>query len=101
LPGRTGDDRITGEQAALRRVATLAAAAAAPEQLFAAVTEEAGRLLGADYTTMARYDPDGTRTVLAAWEQHRCCLPRRQPGEAGRAERADAGVPDPPAGADR
>ena len=55
------------EQAALRRVATLVARAAPPEEVFAAVTEEAGRLLGADYTTMARYDPDGTRTVVAAW----------------------------------
>ena len=41
-------DRIAGEQAALRRVATLVARAAAPEEVFAAVTEEAGRLLGAD-----------------------------------------------------
>jgi signal transduction histidine kinase len=67
LPGRVGDDRLAGEQAALRRVATLVARAAAPEDLFAAVTEEAGRLLGADYTTMGRYDPDGARTVVAAW----------------------------------
>ena len=37
--------RIAGEQAALRRVATLVAQAAPPEAVFAAVTEEAGRLL--------------------------------------------------------
>jgi hypothetical protein len=37
-----------------------------PRDVFAAVTEEAGRLLGADYATMARYDPDGARTVVAA-----------------------------------
>ena len=67
VPGGTGDARIVGEQAALRRVATLVARAAPPPEVFAAVTEEAGRLLGADYTTMARYDPDGTRTVVAAW----------------------------------
>jgi GAF domain-containing protein len=67
LPGRAGDDQITGEQAALRRVATLVAGAAAPEDVFAAVTEEAGRLLGAHYATMARYDPDGARTIVAAW----------------------------------
>jgi signal transduction histidine kinase len=67
LPGRTGDDQIAGEQAALRRVATLVARAAAPEEVFAAVTEEAGRLLGAQYTTMGRYDPDGTARVVAAW----------------------------------
>jgi GAF domain-containing protein len=56
-----------GEQAALRWVATLVARAAAPEEVFAAVTEEAGRLLGAHHTTMARYDPDDARTVVAAW----------------------------------
>src|SRR5215472_546928 len=67
LPGRAGDDRLAGEQAALRPVATLVARGAPPEEVFAAVTEEAGRLLHADYTTMGRYDPDGARTVVAAW----------------------------------
>jgi signal transduction histidine kinase len=65
--GRTGDDRFTGEQAALRRVATLVARGAPPEEVFAAVTEEAGRVLGASFTSMARFDPDGARTVVAAW----------------------------------
>jgi len=45
----------------------MVARAAPPEEVFAAVTEEAGRLVGASHTTMARYDPDGTRTVVAAW----------------------------------
>jgi len=67
LPGRTGDDRFTGEQAALRRVATLVARAALADEVFAAVTEEAGRLLGADFAVMARYDPDGARTIVATW----------------------------------
>ena len=67
MPGGTGDDRIAGEQAALRRVATLVARGAPPAEVFAAVTEEAGRLLGADHATMGRYDPDGARTVVAAW----------------------------------
>jgi len=67
LPGGSGEDRIVGEQAALRRVATLVARAAPPAEVFTAVTEEAGRLLRAEYTTMARYDPDGARTVVAAW----------------------------------
>ncbi|HEY2075988.1 MAG TPA: GAF domain-containing protein [Streptosporangiaceae bacterium] len=64
---RADQDRIAEEQAALRRVATLVARAVPPAEVFSAITEEAGRLLGADYTTMARYDPDGTRTVVAAW----------------------------------
>jgi signal transduction histidine kinase len=55
------------EQAALRRVATLVARAVPPEEVFAAVTAEAGRLLGADVTGVGRYDPDGTATLLGAW----------------------------------
>jgi signal transduction histidine kinase len=67
LPGRAGDDPISGEQAALRRVATLVARAAAPEEVFAAVTGEAGRLLHADYGSMHRYGSDATMTVVANW----------------------------------
>ena len=63
---RTGDDRFTGEQAALRRVATLVTRAARPEEVFVVVAEEAGRLLHADHATMGRNDPDGGRTVVAA-----------------------------------
>jgi signal transduction histidine kinase len=75
LPGRTGDDRIAGERAALRRVATLVAGAAPPEEVFAAVTEEAGRLLGAQHATMSRYDPDGTATVVASWSATGAAFP--------------------------
>jgi signal transduction histidine kinase len=64
---RTELRRFADEQAALRRVATLVARAAPPEQVFAAVTEEAGRLLHADLATMSRYDPDGAIWVVAAW----------------------------------
>jgi signal transduction histidine kinase len=87
VPRRTGDDRFTAEQAALQRVATLVARAAAPEEVFALVTEEAGRLLGADNTTMARYDPDGARTVVAAWSSNGAALP------AGRARLGGRNVP--------
>src|SRR5215472_7523096 len=65
LPGGTGDDRFAGEQAALRRVATLVARGAPPEEVFAAVAEEAGRLLCCQHTMIGRYDPDGARTVVA------------------------------------
>jgi signal transduction histidine kinase len=37
-----------------------------PEEVFAAVTEEVGRLLPVDFAHMGRYEPDGTVTVLAA-----------------------------------
>jgi signal transduction histidine kinase len=66
LSRRAGNGGFAGEQAALRRVATLVARAAAPEEVFAAVTAEAGRLVGADYATMARYEPDGEH-IVAAW----------------------------------
>jgi signal transduction histidine kinase len=67
LPGPANTGRLTGEQAALRRVATLVARGAPPEEVFAAITAETGQLLDADYATMARYAPDGMRTVVAAW----------------------------------
>ena len=35
--------------------------------MFAAVTAEVGRVLSADITILARYDPDGTETVLGVW----------------------------------
>jgi signal transduction histidine kinase len=59
--------RLANEQAALRRVATLVARGAAADELFAAVTGEVGRLLGAHLAGMGRYDSGDTVTVLAAW----------------------------------
>jgi GAF domain-containing protein len=59
------------EQAALRRVATLVARGAPPPEVFAAVTEEAGMLVGADLAGMSRYEPDDTQTVVAAWPADR------------------------------
>src|SRR5438105_15894775 len=59
--------RLAEEQAALRRVATLVARGAPAEELFAAVTEEVGRLLGTHLAGMARYESDDTVTVLATW----------------------------------
>src|SRR6476659_1108186 len=58
---------LLGEQAALRRVATLGASAVDPERVFAVVTEEVGRLLGAQTANMVCYLPDGTATVVGAW----------------------------------
>jgi signal transduction histidine kinase len=75
LPEPAGDDWFTGEQAALRRVATLVARGAPPAEVFAAVTEEAGRVLGANYATMNRYDPDGARTVVASWSSTGAAFP--------------------------
>ncbi|HEY0451719.1 GAF domain-containing protein, partial [Actinophytocola sp.] len=67
--------RFAEEQAALRRVATLVARGAPSEEVFAAVTAEAGRLLGADLASMVRYDPDGAATWVGAWSGTRTALP--------------------------
>jgi signal transduction histidine kinase len=68
---------LAEEQAALRRVATLVARGAPPDEVFAAVTEEVGQLLGAHLAGMGRFDSDGSGdrvTVVATWaaggEQH-------------------------------
>jgi PAS domain S-box-containing protein len=58
---------LAQEQAALRRVATVVASAADPEQVFASVTEEVGRLLGANTANTLRFEPDGTGMVTGAW----------------------------------
>jgi signal transduction histidine kinase len=59
--------RLAGEQAALKRVAALVARGTPSEQVFAAVTEEVGRLLCVDMTHMCRYEPGNTMTFVATW----------------------------------
>jgi GAF domain-containing protein len=59
--------RLAQEQAALRRVATLVAGGAPPEEVFTAVTAEVGRLLEVDFTHLGRYDPDGAATTAGVW----------------------------------
>jgi signal transduction histidine kinase len=61
--------RLAEEQAALRRVATLVARGAAPEEVFAAVTEEVGRLLPVEFAGLGRYEADDTLTCIAAWSR--------------------------------
>jgi GAF domain-containing protein len=58
---------LADEQAALRRVATLVAGQAAPDEIYAAVAEEVARLLLADRCAVVRYEPDDTLTVTAYW----------------------------------
>jgi GAF domain-containing protein len=59
--------QLAEEQAALRRVATLVARGASPQDLFEAVAEEVGRLLPIGSATMGRYEPDGSVTTVASW----------------------------------
>jgi PAS domain S-box-containing protein len=59
--------RLADDQASLRRVATLVAQGVPEGELFAAVTEEVGRLLPVENTAMLRYEVDGSTTVVATW----------------------------------
>ena len=62
--------RLVDEQAALRRVATLVARGATPEQVFAAVAQEVAQALDLPLVEMCRYEPDGTATVIGATGDH-------------------------------
>jgi GAF domain-containing protein len=62
-------ERLAREQAALRRVATLVAKAVSPEEIFGAVTEELGKLSGADIALMLRYEADDAGTVVGHWSR--------------------------------
>jgi len=59
--------QIVDEQAALRRVATLVACGVCHEELFAAVNQELGQLVGADAAALLRFESDETITLVAAW----------------------------------
>jgi signal transduction histidine kinase/uncharacterized protein YoaH (UPF0181 family) len=54
---------LAGEQAALRRVATLVAEGVSPEELFSVVSVEVGQLFGVE-AVVARYEPDGSAIVV-------------------------------------
>ena len=59
--------RLAEEQAALRRVATLVARGVTADAVFAAITQEAGRLLDVDAMHLGRYEPGDTVTGVATW----------------------------------
>jgi GAF domain-containing protein len=69
-PSRDPVDRarlgeLAREQAALRRVATLVASGARPAEVFTAVADELGRLIGAEATFVSRIDhPSGSAVSL-------------------------------------
>src|SRR5262249_37471971 len=96
------------EQAALRRVAMLIAQGVPPEEVFAAVAAEAGRVLGADFTFLSRYGPDHSGPIVGPWAQDGTTpvfpvgspLNRRRPMHPHWAESPPAAIPHPPAWAD-
>lgn len=96
--------RLADEQAALRRVATLVASQAAPEETFAAVAHEVAQLLRAHDAAMVRFEPDGGTLVVAAlgkglgdtpvgarWEPHDY-YPTTAVWRTGRSARVDEDV---------
>ena len=50
----------------MRRVATLVARGTRPEEVFAAVANEVGRLLAVDIANVIRYESDDTVTLMAS-----------------------------------
>jgi PAS domain S-box-containing protein len=55
---------LADEQAALRRVATLVARESSPQQLFAIVAEQVGRLIDVPLVRLVRYEADGSAVEL-------------------------------------
>jgi signal transduction histidine kinase len=62
-------DRLTEEQAALRRVATLVARAVPPVEIFSAVSKEVGRLFGSNLAAVGRFDADGPAHIVVGLAQ--------------------------------
>lgn len=56
---------LADEQAALRRIAELAAHEAPPEQILQAVATEAATLAVVDFSALVHYEPDGSTLVVA------------------------------------
>jgi signal transduction histidine kinase len=56
---------LADEQDALRRLATAVAHNVPPAEIFAAVADEIGPLLGADDAAVVRFEPDGTAAIVA------------------------------------
>jgi signal transduction histidine kinase len=67
--GRDELARVSEEQAALRRVATLVANGSPPDEVFAAVAREGGLILRAETTRLLRFEADGSATVVGGWRR--------------------------------
>ena len=74
--------RVAEEQAALRKVATLVAEGMPVQELFAVVTEEAGRLFAAAASGLIRFDGDTEAVVMGTWGEPDVPLGTRVPVDA-------------------
>jgi GAF domain-containing protein len=87
---------LADEQAALRRVATLVARGAQPDEVCLAVSDEVGRLFGTELAAVGRFEPDGRALdVVGAGRMHERWeladfLPATEVLRTGRSARADA-----------
>jgi PAS domain S-box-containing protein len=72
---RTEVERLAAEQAALRRVAILVAQQPSPSEVFTAVTEAVGQLLGADLAVLHVFPGDGAAMTIASWSREGPILP--------------------------
>jgi signal transduction histidine kinase len=61
------DDGREAREGALRRIASLVAGGAASSEVFAAVAQEVGRVIGLPLIAVWRYEADGMATVIGAW----------------------------------
>ena len=61
--------KLTEEQAALRRIATLVAGEAASQRVFEQVTAEAARTVRASAASLARFEGDGTAVFVGGWSE--------------------------------
>jgi signal transduction histidine kinase/PAS domain-containing protein len=74
-------ERLAGEQAALRGVATLVAHEASQAEIFTAIAEGIGQLLGTEEIRMLRYEDDRSAVVVASSGEMKDIFPvgSRQP----------------------
>jgi PAS domain S-box-containing protein len=61
--------RLAQEQRALRRVATLVASEATPEEIFTAVSQECARVLEVNSSAVFRYEGDDTATIVGRMDR--------------------------------
>ncbi|MCW2762084.1 MAG: domain S-box [Marmoricola sp.] len=64
VESRAGLARLAEEQAALSRVATLVARGVRADEIFAAVSDVVGRLVGTDSATVMKFDDEGPGIIL-------------------------------------
>ena len=72
---REHDAVLATQEASLRRIATVVAGGAAPEEVFAVIAREVARILDADRCAVGRYERDDSMTVVAYWSNEESRVP--------------------------